>query len=253
MRAEQDEDQQERVGATKNSATSTAEADEPNPRRHRGHCPAAVERHDGDQVDQVQEEADIGQGPQQVAVERFGDPQAGGRAEPCRGPGPPAPRAPPPGRSRGICSIITAPRKGMNIGALALMPSRRSWITWPISWMKQQQDEAGGERPAPEQRVGRYRDERRAGRAEHLDLRQQQQAGLDGGEELRPQGEPGPPGRCRSARAGRGAPFRGRRRGRSPKGFSRAGTGGGGAADGPGPGCSKRELLLSIPPLSHHR
>ena len=22
----------------------------------------------------------------------------------------------------------------MNIGALALMPSRRSWITWPISW-----------------------------------------------------------------------------------------------------------------------
>ena len=28
---------------------------------------------------------------------------------------------------------ITAPRKGMNIGAEALMPSRRSWITWPIS------------------------------------------------------------------------------------------------------------------------
>jgi len=28
----------------------------------------------------------------------------------------------------------TAPRKGMNIGALALMPSRRSWITCPISW-----------------------------------------------------------------------------------------------------------------------
>ena len=23
----------------------------------------------------------------------------------------------------------------MNIGALASMPSRRSWITWPISWM----------------------------------------------------------------------------------------------------------------------
>ncbi len=22
----------------------------------------------------------------------------------------------------------------MNIGALACMPSRRSWITWPISW-----------------------------------------------------------------------------------------------------------------------
>jgi hypothetical protein len=23
---------------------------------------------------------------------------------------------------------------GMNSGALASMPSRRSWITWPISW-----------------------------------------------------------------------------------------------------------------------
>ena len=30
-------------------------------------------------------------------------------------------------------AAITAPRKGMNIGAEASMPSRRSWITWPIS------------------------------------------------------------------------------------------------------------------------
>ena len=29
-----------------------------------------------------------------------------------------------------------APRNGMNIGAVALMPSRRSWSTCPISWMK---------------------------------------------------------------------------------------------------------------------
>ena len=31
-------------------------------------------------------------------------------------------------------AITAAPRNGMNIGALASMPSRRSWMTWPISW-----------------------------------------------------------------------------------------------------------------------
>ena len=30
----------------------------------------------------------------------------------------------------------TAPRKGMKTGALASTPSRRSAMTWPISWMK---------------------------------------------------------------------------------------------------------------------
>jgi len=33
-------------------------------------------------------------------------------------------------------AVTTAPRNGMNIGALAGMPSRRSWMTWPISWTK---------------------------------------------------------------------------------------------------------------------
>ena len=31
-------------------------------------------------------------------------------------------------------AITAAPRNGMNIGALASIPSRRSWMTWPISW-----------------------------------------------------------------------------------------------------------------------
>ena len=36
--------------------------------------------------------------------------------------------------SSGSFFIVTnAPRKGMNIGALAGMPSRRSWNTWPSS------------------------------------------------------------------------------------------------------------------------
>ena len=32
-------------------------------------------------------------------------------------------------------AVMNAPRNGTNIGALAFRPSRRSWITWPTSWM----------------------------------------------------------------------------------------------------------------------
>ena len=33
-------------------------------------------------------------------------------------------------------ALMRAPRKGMKMGALAGTPSRRSWMTWPISWTK---------------------------------------------------------------------------------------------------------------------
>ena len=57
----------------------------------------------------------------------------------------------------------------MNTGALAWMPSRRSWMTWPISWTKQQDHEADRELPAPDQAVGGDRDEHRARRREQLE------------------------------------------------------------------------------------
>ena len=66
----------------------------------------------------------------------------------------------------------------MKTGALASTPSRRSWITWPISWTNSSSDEAERELPAPDQAVGRDRDEHRARGREQLELRQQQQDAL---------------------------------------------------------------------------
>ena len=58
-----------------------AEPQKPHPGRHRRHRPAPVERDDGNQVDQVQEEADVGERPKQVAVRGLGDRQADRGAE----------------------------------------------------------------------------------------------------------------------------------------------------------------------------
>ncbi len=74
--------------------------------------------------------------------------------------------------------------KGMNMGALALMPSRRSAITWPISWMKIKHDEAGREGPAPEEAVGGDGDERGAGGEEDLGVGQRDEQRLQRGGEL---------------------------------------------------------------------
>ena len=80
--------------------------------------------------------------------------------------------------------ITTAPRNGMNIGALALMPSRRSCDHVAHLVHEQQHHEADRERPAEEQPVGGDRDERRAGGRQQLEFRQQQQDAFDRREEL---------------------------------------------------------------------
>ena len=49
---------------------------------------------------------------------------------------------------------------------------------------EQQHHEAEGKGPAPEQRVGRHRHERRTCGRKHLELGQEQEQALDGGEEL---------------------------------------------------------------------
>ena len=61
MPPKQDDDQQDRVAGDEQQRDERAEADEPHPRRHRGHRAAAVERHDGQQVEEVEEEADVGE------------------------------------------------------------------------------------------------------------------------------------------------------------------------------------------------
>ena len=72
----------------------------------------------------------------------------------------------------------------MNIGALALMPSRRSWITWPISCTNSSTTKPTANVQPQNRRVGGDRHERRAGGRQQLELRQQQQRALDRGEEL---------------------------------------------------------------------
>ena len=67
----------------------------------------------------------------------------------------------------------------MNIGALALIPSRRSAITWPISWTNSSTTKPTANAQPKNSAVGGDRDERRARRHEQLDLRQQQDHAFD--------------------------------------------------------------------------
>src|SRR3954466_3133830 len=93
-------------------------------------------------------------------------------------------------------AATTAPRNGMNIGALDLMPSRRSWMTCPISCTRsrstnptaklqpqksadeEQGDGPHGDAPAPEERVRGDRDQHRRRGGQQLDLRQQEHSAL---------------------------------------------------------------------------
>ena len=88
--------------------------------------------------------------------------------------------------------------KGMNIGALALMPSRRSWITWPISCTNSSTTKPTANVQPKNSAVGGDRDERGARGRQQLDLRQQQDDALDRGEELRDQRDDRARARCRS-------------------------------------------------------
>ena len=115
-------------------------------------------------------------------------------------------------------AATTAPRNGMNIGALASIPSRRSWITWPISCTSSSSTKPSRELPAPDQAVGGDRDEHRAGGRQQLELRQQQQDALELREPCADDGEraeqAAPPG----TGLGRGAG----RRPRAPRAAARA-------------------------------
>ena len=154
-----------------------AEARRTTSRRHRRHRAAAVERDDGNQVDagsgrsRRRRARAAGRCPSASPIAR----QAAAPSVPRIGPARPT-RASASALSPSDLEKMAAPRNGMNIGALALIPSRRSWITWPISCTNSSTHEARRELPAPEQAVGGDRDERRARGREELDLRQQQDA-----------------------------------------------------------------------------
>ena len=122
------------------------------------------------QVEQVQQEPDVGQRPQQVAS-RPARPRAAPPARRrCRArarPGRPWPRS---RRCRGISFIATnAPRNGMNIGADASIPSRRSWITCPSSCTSRSSDEPDARTASP--RPARRRRPRSAKLNRNLNLK----------------------------------------------------------------------------------
>ena len=73
--------QDDRVGEHERQRDQRREPDEPHPRRHRRHRPAAVERHDRQQVEQVQEEPGEGQRPPEVVAGGVPDQDARGRAD----------------------------------------------------------------------------------------------------------------------------------------------------------------------------
>ena len=109
--AEQDDDQQDRVGELELQRHQRAEAQEPHPRCHRRHRPSAVQRDDRQQVEQVDQEAHVRQGQQERAAGERARQRHRRRPRGCPGSGRPAPPAPPPARCRRATSR-RSPRPG---------------------------------------------------------------------------------------------------------------------------------------------
>ncbi len=78
---EQEDDQEDRVRAKEEEAGQGGEAGDPERRVDGRHGPAAVERHDRQEVEQVEEEADVGRGQQEVRAGGPADQAHGQRAE----------------------------------------------------------------------------------------------------------------------------------------------------------------------------
>src|SRR5262249_4147142 len=129
------DDHDDRVWEKERKHDDCAQPDEPHPRRHRGHRPAAVQRDHRQQVEEVQEEAGEGQRGPHVAAGQPRDRQARRRADRPEDPASPT-RASAAALPPSDLAQTTAPMNGMNTGALAFTPSRRSAMTWPISWTK---------------------------------------------------------------------------------------------------------------------
>ena len=153
---------------------------------------------------------------EEVAPAKGVDRERHQRPPPIRQQGLPSPtRASAPASFGSSFIATTAPRNGMNIGALAGMPSRRSWITCPISWTRRSRTKPTRERPAPDERVRRDGHEHRARGGQDLELREEEQKPLELRGELERERAPAARSHpARDATAAR-APLRRRRRGRA--------------------------------------
>src|SRR5205807_975871 len=130
-----EDEQHHRVREDEYQRNERGESREPHPRRHRGHRSSTVKRDNRQQVEQVEEEAgERERTPQSFPVACHTRMHAAEPILPRIGPASPT-RASATALSPSDRALTTAPRNGMNIGAVALIPSLRSWITCPSSWM----------------------------------------------------------------------------------------------------------------------
>ncbi len=160
------------------------EPEEPHPGGHGSHRPPSVEGDDGQQVEEVQEEADVGQGAEEVAVGRLRDDEADSRSEgaedrSCQ---------PDPRLGQGVLAKGLGADEGAQEGdeggrgGLDPLAAQLDHVSHLVD--EEQHHEAHGEGPPPEEGVGGNRHQGGAGRGEQLQLREQQNGALDGGEEL---------------------------------------------------------------------
>ena len=178
--ADEGDDEDDRVGEGERERDDRAEADEPHPRRQRGHRAAAVERGHRQQVEEVQEEAGEGQ---RRATGRCPSPRRSAGTRRRRS----VPRIGPARPTRASASALppsdlahtTRAQEGDEDrrAGLDALAAQRDDVAHLVD--EEQHDEADGELPAPDQRVGGDRDEHRARGREDLELGQQQQDRLE--------------------------------------------------------------------------
>ena len=178
----QDEDH-DRVREGEGQRYEGGVAGDPDPGGEGRHRPAAVQREHREQVDQVDEEADVGERLPELVARRQPDPERherGDRAEHRAG------QAHAGLRRRVVAHRLRGHdraqerdehrRRGLN----ALAP-QLDHVAQLVE--EEQQDEAERERPRPDQRVGGDRHEHRRRRREDLQLREQEQDRLALGRE----------------------------------------------------------------------
>ena len=186
LEAAEDHDQQDdRVREHEREHDQAGKPDEPHRGGHRRHRAAAVERDDGKQVEQIEEEAGEGERAPEVVARRVPDEHARGSAEAAED------RA---GEADArLGGGVVTERLGADhrtqegdehrrAGLDSLAP-QRDHVAHLVD--EQQRYEAGAELPAPDRAVGGDGDQHRAGRREQLQLRQQQQDCLELGQEGR--------------------------------------------------------------------
>ena len=202
--AEEQDQQHDRVGEHERGHHEQPEPDDPHPGRQRGHRPAAVQRKDGEQVEEVEEEADERERLEQLVAGQRVDPERHeSRKRPEHRAGQADARL-----GRGVLRHLLHRHQGAQErdehrrAGRDPLPAQLDHV--PHLVHEQKQHEPNGELPAPDQRVGADRHEHRRRGGEQLELRQQKQERLELGRELdehqthrgeRPQPTP-PPGRA---------------------------------------------------------